>query len=588
MRRPRSHPWSVAAPLVVLAAIAGGCDSGRSDPSATATSSLIDAPPANTQAASEPGHGDDDPPPTASTSDRPGRVELSAAASVCWTSSPAEGDGVKFADVTEQIGLLEPLTGMYGHATGVGDVDADGWLDLFVAGFADRPIDDYRSRGASGPTPDRLLLGGPDGFSVDPTFQGELARTSGAVFADLTDDGQLEIVAVRNPRGDTEIGRRATVIHRRTDAGWDVVAVPLPGVAGRAAAATDLDRDGHLDLIVLADRWGGGSTTILRNLGGDGRPGDLEFEDVTSEWGVPDDMTGLALATVDLDGNGWIDLVVSGDERVLLGGPDGFQVERHELLSWEVFGAEDDPAGIAVGDLDDDGRPDMVIGQHFNSTLEVDERVPVRVFLNRSDADGLRLVDVTEESGSPGLWTKSPHVAIVDVDNDGWPDIVTSAVAADGRPLVLRSTGLDDAGVPRLTPIGEPGDGRYWVTGSEMDIDRDGRVDVFFVEWEPSLASPAFVNGSASGRWLHVNLGDTPGAAAGTRVDVSDATSGDRIATAWVASSTGYASGAAPVVRFGLGDGRGDADVRVDVTPVGSPTETQTVPVNGHVRWSGC
>ena len=510
------------------------------------------------------------------------------AAHICWTSAPAGGDGVEYSEVTEQVGLVEPLTGMYGHAVAVGDVDADGWLDLFVGGFADRPVGDYRTRGASGPAPDRLLLGGPDGFSVDPTFRGQLARTSGAVFADLTNDGRLEIVAVRNPRGATEIGRRPTVIHQRTDTGWEIAATLLDDVAGRAAAAVDIDRDGYLDLVVVADRWSGGSTRILRNLGGGDAAGSLGFDDVTSEWGMPDDMTGLALATVDLDDDGWIDLVVSGDERVLLGGPDGFRVERHEVLAWEVFGDEDDAAGIAIGDLDGDGRPDLVVGQHFNSTLDFDERVPVRIFINRSDDDGLHLVDATDEAGSPGLWTKSPHVAVVDLDNDRWPDIVTSATAADGRPFVLDSTGPDENGVPRFTPMGKPGDGRYWVTGAEMDIDHDGRVDAFLVEWEPALASPAFANTSNSGRWLQVDLGGTAGAAAGTRVDVSDPASGDRIASAWVASTTGYAAGAAPIVRFGLGTGRDDIDVRVDVTPLGGSTQTRTVPVNGHVRWSGC
>ena len=195
---------------------------------------------------------------------------------------------------------------------------------------------------------------------------------------------------------------------------------------------------------------------------------------------------------------------------------------------------------------------------------------------------------MTDEAGSPGLWTKSPHVAVVDVDNDGWPDIITSATAADGRPFVLRSTGPDAGGVPRFTPIGEPGDGRYWVTGGEMDIDHDGRVDSFLVEWLPALESPAFANTGASGRWLHVDLGHTPGAAAGTRVEVSDPASGDRLAAAWVASTAGYAAGMAPIVRFGLGDGRNDVAVRVDVTPPAGPTETRTVPVNGFVAWAGC
>ncbi len=107
------------------------------------------------------------------------------ASGVCWSAAPAGGSGVAFADETAAAGLVDPLTGMYGHAVAGADVDGDGWTDLFVGGFADRPAEDYRERGATGPSPDRLLRGGPDGFAVDEAFPGEQARTSGATFADL-------------------------------------------------------------------------------------------------------------------------------------------------------------------------------------------------------------------------------------------------------------------------------------------------------------------------------------------------------------------------------------------------------------------
>lgn len=499
--------------------------------------------------------------------------------STCWSGSSTDGDGIAWALATDETGLIEPLTGMHGHATAAGDVDGDGWTDLFVGGFADRDPDAYRLRGADGPSPDRLLRGGPDGFVVDESFVGELARTSGATFGDLDADGDLDLVVVRNPRRDGEISGRPTAIYENEGGSWRLATtIPVTG-RGRAVAIVDFDRDGFADLAIAGDRFGDGPTRLYRNDGAFG------FSDASTEWGLPDDMFALALAAVDLDGDGWLDLVVSGDERVLLGGPDGFTISVQDSLRWDLDGDEDDPAGIAVGDLDGDGRPDLLIGQHFNSTVDAGNEVPVRLFLNRTDGE-LRLDDVTDASGIPGLWTKSPHVAVVDVDNDARMDIVTSAATDAGVPFVLRNTGTEDS-IPRFEPIGEPGDTQYWVTGAVDDFDRDGRVDVFLVEWEPALESPLFRSTAAAGDWVRIDLAALGPAAVGARVSASHPGDDSTISAAWIESSTGYAAGAPPIAHLGLGD-VGVDEVRVTVAPVsGEPIEI-TVPVNSSSRLGGC
>jgi enediyne biosynthesis protein E4 len=512
-----------------------------------------------------------------------GRSEQSVEASVCWTSEPASGEGVDLVDATGPSGLIEPLTGMYGHAVAAGDVDGDGWTDLFVAGFADRPNEQYEVRGATGPSPDRLLLGGENGFTLDPTFPGELARTSGATMADLDGDGNLELIAVRNPRGDNEIQSRGTVVYEQVDGGWRAGEPLLPEVAGRSVAALDVDRDGLLDLLVVADRFGGGSTRLLRN------DGDLRFSDVTEEWGIPDDLTGLALATVDLDLDGWTDIVISGEPRVLMGGPDGFRVQVHEELRFELLGNEDDPAGIAVGDLNGNGRPDLVIGQHFNSTVDDGTRVPVRIFVNREVDGGFALDDVTDASGSPGLETKSPHVAIVDLDNDGTLDIVTTAISSSGAPIVLRGLGPDSEGTPLFETIGRPGDGGYFVTGIEEDLDRDGRVDVFQMAWEPADPSQLFSNTSASGHWLEIDLAGLTGGSDGVRVDVSDAETGELLSRNWGGSTRGYAAGPTSVVHFGLGNAiPSELAVRVVPADPNASELTFTAVADARVALRGC
>ncbi len=501
-----------------------------------------------------------------------GGAGVAGPAATCRTAHPVAPDDVDaagpitFGEATEPFGLLEPLTGMYGHAVAAGDVDGDGWLDLFVGGFADRPAADYAVRGASGPSPDRLLLGGPTGFRVDGDFPGVRARTSGATFADLDGDGDLDLVAVRNPRSTSAVAAEPTTLYENTGSGWVPRAELAGDVAGRSAAVLDVDRDGRPDLFVAGDRFGATGSRAFRN------EGDFSFTDVTRRWGVPADVTGLALATIDLDDDGWRDIVVNGDERVLRGGPDGFTVARVPELAWEPVGDEDDPAGIAVGDLDGDGRPDLVLGQHYNSTLDAGARVPVRILLNRSDASGPDLLDVTAAAGSPALWTKSPHVAVADLDADGRPDIVTSAATSDGPPLVLRGLGVR-AGTPRFEAVGRPGSGDYDVTGVTADVDRDGRVDVFQVSWEPDRPSRLFLNRSDAGHAVEVDLAALPDPA-GARVTATFADG--RQQTVWAESTTGYAAGAPPLVHLGLGaDPTADGADRVDSDVVDSDVEVE-------------
>lgn len=80
-------------------------------------------------------------------------------------STAAGSAPIAFTDATDTAGVTAPLAGMMGHTVAVGDVNGDGGEDLFVGTFADRPVEQYQFRGATGPSADRLLLGGPSGFT---------------------------------------------------------------------------------------------------------------------------------------------------------------------------------------------------------------------------------------------------------------------------------------------------------------------------------------------------------------------------------------------------------------------------------------
>ena len=495
----------------------------------------------------------------------------------CWEAPAGDGDG-GFVDATEELGMIEPLLGMRAHAGGWGDVNGDGYLDLFVGSFAGASAETFEVRGATGPSPDRLLLGGPQGFTMADSFLDEPTRTSGVAMADLDGDSDLDLVLDRYPRERASIG--SVLLENQGGSFTEVAGSGLDGaLAGRSVGVLDFDRDGLLDLIQVGDPRGEGSSRLLHNDGG------LTFSDVTGTAFV-DGVLGLGVSTADLNGDSFTDVFIGGSNRLFVGTEEGTLREvESNVFDWEVFGPEDDVAGVAIADLNRDGRPDVVIGHHFNSTLNSGSLVPVRVYLNDGDTGtgDPTFSDVTDEAGMPGMATKAPHVEIVDFDNDGWPDILTTA-SADGGPAIFRHEGLVD-GVPRFSTPSGLGTPQYWVTGPTADVNRDGRMDVFLAEWKPALPSLMLLNDAAGGNWLSVEIDLAAGGGVGATVAVYEAGKATApeslVGLREISVSVGYAAGSPPWAHFGLGS-LASVDLRVAL-PDGRTYAFDAVPANRHL-----
>ena len=471
----------------------------------------------------------------------------------CWSAAPSAGsESISFTDQSAALGLVDPLTGMHGHAAAFGDTDGDGVSDLVAGTFANRPPDAYQVRGATGPSPDRLLRGGDVFASVDE-FPGGLGRTAAAAVTDLDADGDQDVVLSRNSqdRPGSELGSQ---VIRNEGGSWTALDLPLePWFKGRSIGVLDYDADGMLDLFIVEDRYfEGGSSVLLRNLG------DLQFEDVTEAAGLPSGVEGLGVATADFDGDGSTDIFVSGSNRLFLAGDGSFSESEGAIPPWEVFGEEDDVAGSVAADVNRDGLTDLVVGQHYNSTVDRGTEVPVRLYLNRgADGGQVAFEDVTEQAGLVALPTKAPHVQLEDLDNDGWLDVITTASAGDGTlPAVFHGSGVED-GIPRFEAPEGLGSDQYWVAGPTTDLDRDGRLDLFLLEWEPSLPSITLHNETASGHWLQITV-SLPGNAVGSLVEVFEPGSmgdpGALLAHRQITIGEGYAAGREPFVHVGLGD----------------------------------
>lgn len=423
-----------------------------------------------------------------------------------------------FKDVSQEAGIDAILTKTYAHGGAWGDVNGDGYPDLFWGAWTDNG-------------PNRLMINqGNSTFkeSVQPSINVMNGRDSGATFADLDNDGDLELLVINNYRA---AGPAPNQLLANDGKGnfTDVTAgsgLELPEFSGRNAFVLDYDGDGVLDIIVAHDMWGGktGSkrTILLRGLGG------LKFEDATEKAKLPtkdDDLNGLGGAVGDVNGDGWPDFVHVGslprphtpDIRVYLNNRDGTFRRAANFdfnVTWPLFGnGEDWVCGAALGDLNGDGKIDLIVGHHYGSAVLSGanrKSVSVRAYLNlgNDDTGTPRWRDITDAAGLKALPARMPYVEIQDFNNDGRMDIwnsVTFRSAEDGQevPLIQYNQGNDDQGVPHFAPpdgwdkpaaapasapattttgkgsSGRRGGYRGYVVAPTADFDLDGRLDIF-------------------------------------------------------------------------------------------------------------
>lgn len=321
------------------------------------------------------------------------------------------GDG--FVPRTQQAGIPTEEQAWWG-ATWF-DSDLDGDLDLIVTGSRTALL----INDGSGSFQDRTQEAGLEQWLLDPIHKNP-------VVLDIDGDGAPDLASG---------GGSPAVLYRNDGAGsyTDVTDSALPDdlpeafwIAGFAAAADDLNQDGHDDLY-LGRFWY--QDLVLLNRGDgtfDARSTDIGIRTMTYDESVPFfsgqvPVTGRSTSPTTPTTWQWI-----GDYRT---GP----AESENTM------------GLAVGDLDDDGVPDVFIGTGDPSKANTDI-----VFCGTAPGDrsvGYRRCreDLTNAQGP----TRGHGVALGDLDRDGSTDLVTNP---GGWTAFDAERGVDTREFPHLYP----------------------------------------------------------------------------------------------------------------------------------------
>lgn len=479
------------------------------------------------------------------------------------------GDGT-FIEATRGDDLAN---GRWGQGVCAGDYDNDGDVDLFVANI-----------GVS-----RLLMATGDGTFTDvaPSARVDVrGGASGCAFGDYDNDGWLDLFV----SGYVAFDPRALP--------------PAPGRPGRAASTAVSGAAGQAAAGEpgMPAAYTGGGVCRYRGVevmcGPRGLPGEADylfrnnrdgtFTDVTQAAGVADvdRRYGFGVAWVDLDDDGWLDLVVSNDSgpnHVYRNRRDG-TFEDVSYLSGAALdgsGREQAHMGLAVGDYDNDGRADFHI-TNFADDFNV-------LYHNRG---GFDFEDVSHRMGvaGPSMPFLGWGTEFFDYDNDGWKDLLVvnghvypqADRHAWGTPYAQRALlfrnlegrRFDETGATAGAGLTTPRAARGSAVG---DVDNDGALDVLIGVLDGTPALVRNVGGAGTGHWLSVRLvGDPdqrcPRDAVGSVVLVS---AGGRRVRGEVASGRGQVSQSDTRVHVGLG--AATAVESIEVRWAGGVTRTYAV-----------
>ena len=430
-----------------------------------------------------------------------------------------------FTDVTESAGLLDAG---WGVGVCIGDYNNDGFEDLFVTYYGKNKL--YRNNG--------------DGTFTDVTAKVGLLQDgthfgSGCTFIDYNRDGFLDLFVSNYV--DIDLAHAAKPSLDIPNCNFEDVAV--------ACGPKGLKYPQHY---------------LFRN------NGDGTFSDVSKESGIASirDSYGLTAVTLDADGDGWPDLYVACDTTpslLLLNNHDGtFREEglmRGVAISPE--GQDRSGMGIGVGDYDLDGHLDL-IKTHFQFQ-------PTGLFHNNGKGE------FEDQAVAAGIAGARQYVSwgagIVDLDNDGYPDLFW--VAGNIYAEIERVNPMFPYKNPRIL-FRNRGDGTFARIGDEAgsaisarhvsrgcafgDFDNDGDIDIVIMNQnEP----PSLLRNDAPkmNNWLKVRLEGTKSNRSAIGALVL-ARYGGKVQAQGVLSQASYVSVNDPRLHFGLGS-ETSADIEV-------------------------
>ena len=341
-------------------------------------------------------------------------------------------------------------TGKYPYSVTLGDVNGDGKLDIITA-----------NNGANSAS---VLLGNGNGtFQAQQTFTTGKA-TRGVTLGDVNGDGRLDIITSNN------FSFNVSVLLGNGNGTFQAQQTFAAGTGPQGITLGDINGDGRLDIITTNNN-DSNSSVLLGN-------GNGTFQ------GQQTFATGTQPRTVtlgDVNGDGRLDIItanaVSDNISVLLG--TGGSAINATFLPQQTFATGNSPSFVTLGDVNSDGKLDIVSANRASNTTSV----------LLGNGNGTFGAQATFATG-----TQPRTVTLGDVNGDGNLDIITANISSTFVSVLL-GNGNGAFKAQSTFAVGGNSRARFVKLG---DVNSDGKLDIVTSNGTSNSASVLLGNGNGT------------------------------------------------------------------------------------------
>ena len=279
----------------------------------------------------------------------------------------------------------------------------------------------------------------------------------------------------------------------------------LPETMGSGVAFIDYDNDGWQDILfVNGQDWPATagkpgharkhSTLALHHNNRDGT-----FTDVTQKAGLTVEMFGMGVAVGDFDNDGYDDLFITalGQNHLFHNSGNGTFTDVTKQAG--LWGPNEFSTSAAWVDYDRDGHLDLIVANYVQWSPETDiyctvdgkaksyctpesyKGTSLRLWHNRGDGT---FEDATKKAGLYDPTSKSLGIAVLDANQDGWPDILVSNDTQPNKLYINNGNGtFTEKGVTAGIAYSEEGVARAGMGVDAADYDRSGYPSVIITNF---------------------------------------------------------------------------------------------------------